>query len=69
MMTIDDVMAIFQPPKGFAKKRMDICGTCDEYRAAQKRCRKCGCIVPLKVKIPNTGCPIRKWGPETTEDA
>lgn len=46
------------------KDRMDrvaICQVCDEYRRATKQCKKCGCLVNLKISWADTACPLGKW--------
>ena len=46
--------------KDYSEERMDICRSC-EYLTPIKVCMKCGCIIPIKVKIANSECPIKKW--------
>ena len=41
--------------------RLAICMGCDHYRSWAKQCRICKCFMPVKVRIPNTRCPIQKW--------
>ena len=48
-----------------AKDRMAICEACPELIKATKQCKKCGCLMHLKTKLPNASCPIGKW-PEIT---
>lgn len=40
--------------------RLKICMEC-EHLTIVKTCNQCGCIVPLKVRILSTECPIGKW--------
>lgn len=40
--------------------RMDICNGC-EHLSITKQCDKCGCFMPLKVKLLHASCPIGKW--------
>lgn len=42
------------------KKRLSICSKCPHLKKS-KRCGKCGCYVPAKVKAPQASCPIKKW--------
>jgi hypothetical protein len=42
-------------------ERMDICRQCEFYNPMLSRCRICGCIMKLKVKLPGTKCPLNKW--------
>ncbi len=41
--------------------RMSICNQCPELIDLTKQCKKCGCIMLLKVKLENAKCPIGKW--------
>jgi len=47
--------------KEVAEKRLDICLSCSELVNVTKQCKKCGCIMPLKVKLKDAKCPIGKW--------
>lgn len=42
------------------ERRLEICGDCEYNKGF---CKKCGCIIRLKVKVKQTKCPINKWGP------
>ena len=42
-------------------ERTAICKSCEWYRAVINQCKKCGCFVYVKTKLPNAKCPIRKW--------
>lgn len=42
-------------------KRMEICNSCEFLIKATKQCKKCGCLMPMKTKLANAGCPINKW--------
>lgn len=44
-----------------AKDRLDICKGCEHYISTTHQCKKCGCIMNLKTKLPNASCPIGKW--------
>jgi hypothetical protein len=46
-----------------AKERLAICKGCPEYIKLTKQCLKCGCIMPLKAKLPDASCPLHKWFP------
>lgn len=48
--------------KNYAEKRKEICNNC-EYNG-KWICKKCGCILPLKISIPSQKCPIGKWEQE-----
>lgn len=45
-----------------AQARMQICKACPELTPRQL-CKQCGCIVPAKVRLRRTSCPMNKWGP------
>jgi hypothetical protein len=47
-----------------AQKRLDICTSCPELIKATHQCKQCGCIMNLKVKLPNASCPLGKWSEE-----
>jgi len=47
--------------KEVAEKRLDICLACPEFFKATHQCKKCGCIMNLKVKLKDAQCPIGKW--------
>lgn len=42
--------------------RMAICNACPELIKATSQCKKCGCLMNLKTKLPNAFCPLGKWG-------
>jgi hypothetical protein len=44
-----------------AEERLNICKACPEYISATHQCKKCGCIMNLKTKLPNAECPLGKW--------
>ena len=44
-----------------AEKRLSICKVCPEYISLSHQCKKCGCIMNAKVKLPNASCPLHKW--------
>lgn len=37
------------------------CLVCPEFKKLTKRCGKCGCYLPAKVKVPSEKCPLGKW--------
>ena len=43
-----------------SKERMDICKQC-QYLNDLKICKKCKCVMPLKVKLIQAKCPIGRW--------
>lgn len=44
-----------------AKKRLDICKTCEFFNASQTRCTKCGCFMAVKTYLKAERCPVGKW--------
>lgn len=44
-----------------ADERMSICIACPELIDLTKQCKKCGCIMTAKTKLPNASCPLGKW--------
>lgn len=48
-------------PDEVQKARYDLCLACPELIKLTKQCKKCGCFMPLKTKLPAAECPIGKW--------
>lgn len=46
------------------EKRFDICKSCPELIQITSQCKKCGCLMKAKAKLPNASCPLGKWGTE-----
>ncbi|NCV08478.1 MAG: hypothetical protein EBW76_06995 [Actinobacteria bacterium] len=44
-----------------AKERLEICQGCEHFIKLSSQCKKCGCIMNLKTKLPNASCPVGKW--------
>jgi Family of unknown function (DUF6171) len=44
-----------------AIERMDICKSCEYFLKVTGQCKKCGCIMAMKTKLPNATCPLEKW--------
>lgn len=44
-----------------AKERLDLCHECEFYLKIPKLCKKCYCVMPVKVQLANMKCPIGKW--------
>jgi hypothetical protein len=42
-------------------ERMAICLQCPELIKMTKQCKKCGCLMEAKTKLPNAECPLGKW--------
>lgn len=46
------------------EKRLAICNKCDEakhMRLGLIVCKKCGCLMNMKVALPKSKCPLNKW--------
>ena len=45
------------------------CLNCPSLIQATKTCKKCGCFMAEKAKLPHASCPLGKWGAITqTQD-
>jgi hypothetical protein len=44
-----------------AQARLSICNSCEHFLKLTHQCKKCGCVMPLKVKLENAVCPVGKW--------
>ena len=44
-----------------ASERLSICRACPELIKVTGQCKKCGCIMNLKVKLADAYCPLYKW--------
>lgn len=44
-----------------ADQRFSICKECPEFVSMTSQCKKCGCLMYAKTKLPNASCPIGKW--------
>lgn len=45
-----------------SEERLSICKQCPELIKLTTQCKKCGCFMNAKTKLPNAECPIGKWG-------
>jgi len=41
--------------------RIQQCHDCDRYIKLSSQCKECLCIMPLKVTLLNSECPLGKW--------
>jgi hypothetical protein len=41
------------------EERLKICGGCEHFKV--NICKKCFCIIPIKVQYPSAKCPLNKW--------
>ncbi len=44
-----------------AKDRYSICKQCEVRNKRLNICTICGCIIPLKVKLNKSNCPMDLW--------
>jgi len=44
-----------------AVDRMKLCLQCEYFFKPTRQCKKCGCFMPLKVRLANQKCPVEKW--------
>jgi hypothetical protein len=44
-----------------AEERFAICKACPHLIQATAQCKKCGCLMKAKTKLPHASCPIGKW--------
>jgi hypothetical protein len=42
--------------------RLDICMSCEHFISLTSQCKKCGCFMKAKTRLPNAECPVGKWG-------
>ena len=43
------------------KMRKQTCLHCDWFEKKRLRCIKCGCIIPIKIRLEEESCPLNKW--------
>lgn len=48
-------------PENIMQSRFEICKSCPELIKLTNQCKKCGCIMNLKTKLPHAECPLGKW--------
>lgn len=59
---IDDV------PKAVWNNRFEICKSCEWFLKSTGQCKKCGCFMQMKCKLPHAECPVGKWNKYVDED-
>jgi len=49
-----------------AEERLEVCKSCFFLQKTFNvyLCKKCGCFLELKIKVPSAECPMKKWGEE-----
>ncbi len=50
-----------------AASRIALCESCEKWLSVTRQCKRCGCFMDLKTKLPHAGCPLHKWGPVQTD--
>ena len=43
------------------KARVEVCNACDQLIKLTHQCKKCGCFMNLKAKLPHAKCPLGRW--------
>lgn len=43
------------------EQRLTICESCDQYAKITRQCKRCGCLMPFKVRFGKMKCPDGKW--------
>jgi hypothetical protein len=61
-------LSIDHVSKEIVEKRLSVCDGCEHMFKATKQCKKCGCFMTLKAKLPHSECPVGKWGQEVPEN-
>ena len=41
--------------------RMKECLQCEHFFKPTRQCKKCGCFMPVKVRLKGSSCPVGKW--------
>jgi hypothetical protein len=44
--------------------RMELCLSCEHLIKGINQCKKCGCLMNAKTKLPHAECPVGKWSQE-----
>ena len=42
-------------------ERLGHCSQCPSFQTNVMLCKECGCLMKLKVLIPDAKCPLGKW--------
>ncbi len=57
---VDEIQKHLLASSELREQRISVCEQCIEL-TKWKRCRVCGCFMPLKVWISTEQCPQKKW--------
>ena len=44
-----------------SEERLKTCKDCEHFIKPLSICKKCGCILKIKTRMPWESCPIGKW--------
>lgn len=47
-------------PAAAQEERMALCRACSSFDGTT--CKRCGCVMSIKVKFAEMECPLNKWG-------
>jgi hypothetical protein len=47
--------------KDIAQERYNKCKECEHFSKITTQCKKCHCIMKLKVTLSDSTCPVGKW--------
>lgn len=42
--------------------RLNICKGCPRFYKGTATCLECGCFMKIKTLLPESKCPLNKWG-------
>jgi hypothetical protein len=51
----------YKVPKSIQEKRLDFCKECKFFKDKTNQCSICNCVMPLKVKLKDSWCPVGYW--------
>jgi hypothetical protein len=58
---------ILKLESNISQQRLEICRGCEEFMKLTSQCKKCGCFMNSKVKLPSAECPLGKWSAVTVD--
>jgi hypothetical protein len=59
MSLVEQITQYLQYPQSL--ERLGICTTCPELQKESLNCNQCGCNMKIKVLMPGSNCPLKKW--------
>lgn len=48
-------------PAELYETRLNFCSSCEHLYKPTFSCKKCGCFMKAKAKLPDNKCPVGKW--------